>query len=396
MKVDDSSNPFESDGDFNRGDSAMGIVFETVTWAPGQEGRELPGSLKILDQTRLPGEAEFLYLGTPEEVWDAIRRLAVRGAPAIGIAAAYGLILGLQHAPREAPADFLHLLDQLAHYLSTARPTAVNLDWALRRMSAAAHELDPGLTVDGLLQHLLQEAHQIREEDLAMSHAIGRHGAELLRPGMGVLTHCNAGGLATSGYGTALAPVYVAREHEISVRVYVDETRPLLQGARLTAWELQQRGIEVTVLCDSAASFLMRKGLVDVVIVGADRVAANGDVANKIGTYMLSLAARSHRIPFYVAMPSSTIDLDTPTGREIVIEERPPEEITEPFGYLTAPRGVKVFNPAFDITPHQLVSGFITEHGILYPPFAPGLQELIHHHKAPGPTGPANATPTST
>jgi methylthioribose-1-phosphate isomerase len=227
------------------------------------------------------------------------------------------------------------------------------------------------------LQHLIQEAHHIREEDLAMSHSIGEHGAELLRAGMGVLTHCNAGGLATSGFGTALAPLYVARERQIHVRVFVDETRPLLQGSRLTAWELQQKGFEVTLLCDSAAGHLMREGKIDMVIVGADRVAANGDVANKIGTYMLALAARSHRIPFFVAMPSSTIDLNAPTGRAIEIEERPAEELTEWNGVVVAPKGVHVCNPAFDITPHQLVTGFITENGVLHAPFALGLKDMV-------------------
>jgi len=332
--------------------------------------------LDLLDQRLLPEEIVYLPLTTSEDVWEAIRHLKVRGAPAIGIAAAYGVVLGSRDAATEG--EWLADVKKHAEYLATSRPTAVNLFWALDRMKAAADRFSgEGLSLNGLKEALTNEAIAIQSEDEETNRLIGEHALGLFKDDMGVLTHCNAGGLATAKYGTALAPFYLAKEQGMNIRVFADETRPVLQGARLTAFELQQAGVDVTLICDNMAGMVMSKGWVDAVIVGTDRVAANGDVANKIGTYSVAVLAKAHGIPFYVACPLSTIDLSTPTGAEIPIEERNAEEITEGFGKRTAPQGVKVFNPAFDVTPHEYVTAIITEKGIVTAPFEENLRKLF-------------------
>ncbi|MGG3737751.1 S-methyl-5-thioribose-1-phosphate isomerase [Aeribacillus pallidus] len=334
------------------------------------------GTVTILDQTKLPNETVFLSLTTIEEVWDAIKKLKVRGAPAIGIAAAYGLLLGIQHASEESFPAFFEELKKQAEYLASSRPTAVNLFWALNRMTERAKK-EKHRPIAEIKQALEEEAHTIRTEDEEVCRSIGEHALTLLKDGMGVLTHCNAGGIATAKYGTALAPLYLAKEKGWNIRVYADETRPLLQGARLTTWELMQAGIDVTLITDNMAAMVMQKGWVQAVIVGCDRVAANGDTANKIGTYGLALLAKAHNIPFYVAAPLSTIDLQTKTGDEIPIEERESMEVTHGFGKQTAPEGVKVFNPAFDVTPHELITAIITEKGIVQGNYEQELQALF-------------------
>jgi len=332
--------------------------------------------LDLLDQRLLPEEIIYLPLTTPIEVWEAIRHLKVRGAPAIGISAAYGVVFGSRDAA--ADEEWLTQVIEQADYLATSRPTAVNLFWALDRMKAAARSLaSQQLTLQQKKDALLEEAVNIHQEDEETNRQIGEHALTLFEDHMGVLTHCNAGGLATAKYGTALAPFYLAQERGMNLRVFADETRPVLQGARLTAFELHQAGIDVTLICDNMAGMVMSKGWINAVIVGTDRVAANGDVANKIGTYSVAVLAKAHGIPFYVACPLSTIDLNTPTGAEIPIEERNAEEITEGFGKRTAPQGVKVFNPAFDITPHEYVTAIITEKGIVHAPFEENLRKLF-------------------
>ncbi|MFM7738734.1 MAG: S-methyl-5-thioribose-1-phosphate isomerase [Planctomycetota bacterium] len=353
-------------------------VPRSVRW----EG-ETDGRLILLDQTRLPGELIELQCLTQEEVWQAIRELKVRGAPAIGIAAAYGVVTGMQkqlEASSELPsAAASSLLDQVCDYLATSRPTAVNLFWALERVRSAGREACGKKLVqkEALLGELLQAARAIHEEDRQMCHAIGRHGASLLRSATGVLTHCNAGGLATAEYGTALAAIFAAQDAGHLLHVYVDETRPLLQGARLTAWELLQRKVPATLICDSMAAQVMREGRVQAVITGADRIAANGDSANKIGTYGLAVLAAAHDIPFYIAAPSSTFDLNLTTGERIPIEQRNAEEINEGFGRRTAPEGVEVYNPAFDVTPARLIRAIITERGIISPVTTENVIRLI-------------------
>ncbi|MCK9861751.1 S-methyl-5-thioribose-1-phosphate isomerase [Paenibacillus sp. ATY16] len=332
--------------------------------------------LDLLDQRLLPEEIVYLPLVTQEDVWEAIRHLKVRGAPAIGISAAYGVVLGSRDAG--SAEDWLADVRKAAQYLATSRPTAVNLFWALDRMKARAEALaSEGHSLEALKEALLIEAIAIQSEDEETNRLIGEHALSLFQDDIGVLTHCNAGGLATAKYGTALAPFYLAKERGMNIRVFADETRPVLQGARLTAFELQQAGVDVTLICDNMAGHVMSKGWVNAVIVGTDRVAANGDVANKIGTYSVAVLAKAHGIPFYVACPLSTIDLNTPTGAEIPIEERNAEEITEGFGKRTAPQGVKVYNPAFDITPNEYVTAIITEKGIIEAPFDVNLKKLF-------------------
>ncbi|ACT03236.1 S-methyl-5-thioribose-1-phosphate isomerase [Paenibacillus sp. JDR-2] len=332
--------------------------------------------LDLLDQRLLPEEIVYLPLVTQEDVWEAIRHLKVRGAPAIGISAAYGVVLGSRDA--NSAEEWLADVRKAAEYLATSRPTAVNLFWALDRMKARAEALaSEGRLLEALKQALLDEAIAIQSEDEETNRLIGEHALSLFQDDIGVLTHCNAGGLATAKYGTALAPFYLAKERGMNIRVFADETRPVLQGARLTAFELQQAGVDVTLICDNMAGHVMSKGWVNAVIVGTDRVAANGDVANKIGTYSVAVLAKAHGIPFYVACPLSTIDLNTPTGAEIPIEERSAEEITEGFGKRTAPQGVKVYNPAFDITPNEYVTAIITEKGIIEAPFDVNLKKLF-------------------
>jgi methylthioribose-1-phosphate isomerase len=307
---------------------------------------------------------------------DAIRQLRIRGAPAIGIAAAMGVVLGIRNYSGTDRAGFLRHLGQVCDDLAGARPTAVNLPWALDRMRRVARSMESD-DVDAIKLTLLEEARRIRDEDAAMCRAIGHNGESLIKPGSGVLTHCNAGSLATAELGTALAPMYVAHEAGRAFRVYVDETRPLLQGSRLTAWELQQTGIDVTVICDNMAGTLMKQGRVDLVITGADRIAANGDAANKIGTYSLAVLAEAHGVPFYVAAPSSTFDLSIEDGGAIPIEQRDPEEVRRGFGRLTAPPEVRCYCPAFDVTPARLIHGIITERGIIRPVDRSGIATML-------------------
>ncbi|MDZ7618695.1 MAG: S-methyl-5-thioribose-1-phosphate isomerase, partial [Patescibacteria group bacterium] len=316
---------------------------------------DVDGCLCLIDQTRLPLELLEIECRDVEAVWEAIRTLRVRGAPAIGVAAAYGICLGLQTVAGQDAEAFFSRLKQVSDYLAESRPTAVNLFWAIRRMIQRAIDLQQeGASPAETREALLAEAQAIEEEDRRMCRAIGRHGAELLPDGAGVLTHCNAGGLATADYGTALAVIYSAVEAGKKIHVFVDETRPLLQGARLTAWELRQRGIPCTLICDSMAAVVMKQGKVQAAVTGADRIASNGDAANKIGTYGVALAAAAHRIPFYIAAPSSTFDLSLESGDSIPIELRDAEEITHGFGRQTAPAGIDVYNPAFDVTPAPL------------------------------------------
>lgn len=332
--------------------------------------------LIILDQTKLPDTTEFIKLDKAEDVWDAILHLKVRGAPAIGIAAAYGLCVAMRDTGAKSHEEFMTELKKNSQYLASSRPTAVNLFWALRRMERAAFD-NKNKTVEELKEILIREANAIRDEDESMCRAIGENALTLFHDGMTVLTHCNAGGLATAMYGTALAPIYLAKEKGWDIKVFADETRPLLQGARLTAWELMQAGVDVTLICDNMAAAVMAKGLIDAVIVGCDRVAANGDTANKIGTYGLAVLAKAHNIPFYTAGPTSTIDIETPSGNEIPIEERKPDEITCGLGRRTAPLGVKTYNPAFDVTPNELITAIITEKGVVRQPYDEGIRKLF-------------------
>ncbi|HEX8199120.1 MAG TPA: S-methyl-5-thioribose-1-phosphate isomerase [Isosphaeraceae bacterium] len=336
--------------------------FETVGWVGDAPG----GFVRLIDQTRLPTEFVHIECRDVPAVWEGIRALRVRGAPAIGIAAAYGAVLGARRAATAETAALIEALRDATAELRTSRPTAVNLFWALDRMDrvGAAHR---HLKAPALLDRLLEEAQAIAAEDRAMCRAIGALGAGLIGPGQGVLTHCNAGGLATADYGTALAVIFTAHEQGKTVHVFADETRPLLQGARLTAWELQRRGVPVTLICDSMAAQVMKEGKVQLVVVGADRIAANGDTANKIGTYGVALLARAHAIPFYVAAPSSTFDLTLSDGSAIPIEQRDPGEVTRGLGRPIAPEGVAVYNPAFDVTPADLITGIITERGVIRP-----------------------------
>ena len=335
---------------------------ETLRWIGDVDGR-----LQLIDQTRLPTELVYIDCRNVETVLEAIRTLSVRGAPAIGIAAAYGVCIGLQSVAGADEATFFRRLDEVADSLAATRPTAVNLFWAIRRMRETAAGLRGQRRPEEIAVALLAEARAIHEEDRQVCRAIGRHGAELLRDDQGVLTHCNAGALATADYGTALGVIYAAVASGKRLHVYVDETRPLLQGARLTAWELQQRGIEATLICDSMAAVVMREGRIGAVLTGADRIAANGDAANKIGTYGLAVLAAAHRIPFYIAAPTSTFDLSIPDAAAIPIEQRPAAEITRPFGRPIAPEGVAVYNPAFDVTPAERITAIICEHGVIEP-----------------------------
>ncbi|MBX3142726.1 MAG: S-methyl-5-thioribose-1-phosphate isomerase [Trueperaceae bacterium] len=339
------------------------------------------GVLDLLDQTLLPGETRVLSLTTVEQVHEAIRSLRVRGAPAIGGAAAYGMCLAGEALPPDADsAQALAALLEARDYLAGARPTAVNLFWALDRMLGAAEAFaaaERTFSAGDLRAELRREADAIRTEDADMCRAIGAHGLELLGGAVAVMTHCNAGRLATMGIGTALAPVYLAAEGGRRIHVYANETRPLLQGARITSWELSEAGLPVTLITDSMAAHVMRQGRVEAVIVGADRVAANGDVANKIGTYGLALLAKAHDLPFYVAAPSSTVDFGTPTGAEIRIEERLPDEVRRLAGRAIAPSGVEVLNPAFDVTPAALISGIVTERGVALAPYESSLPRLL-------------------
>lgn len=329
--------------------------------------------LMILDQTRLPGQEVYIELATKEDVWGAIYRLKVRGAPAIGVAAALGLFVSV----RDIEADFENVFKQTKDYLASSRPTAVNLFWALSRMDRKYEEIK-SIALDEIKQALLDEALAIMEEDKAFCLGMGENGLTLLKPEMGILTHCNAGALATAGIGTCLAPIYLGNERGYNFKVYADETRPLLQGARLTSWELSKSGADVTLICDNMASSVMKEGKIDAVAVGCDRMAANGDGANKIGTSGVAILAKEYGIPFYMYVPSSTIDLDTPSGAEIVIEQRNPEEIYRMWYQAPmAPDGIKTYNPAFDVTDHRYITAVVTEKGVVYPPFDVNLKKLF-------------------
>lgn len=345
---------------------------ETLKWIGGVDGH-----LELIDQTLLPVEYTHLECHDLQTVWDAIKQLKVRGAPAIGIAAAYGVVIGVQSVSDQDSVETLKTqVQKSVQYLATSRPTAVNLFWALDRMAGVAEDHTSD-SVAELKSKLLADAQAIHDEDRKMCHAIGRFGAELLSDGQGVLTHCNAGGLATAEYGTALSVFFTAQDSGKNLHVYVDETRPLLQGARLTAWELCQRNIKATLICDNMAAQVMREGKIQAVITGADRIASNGDSANKIGTYGVACLAQAHNIPFYIAAPSTTFDLAIASGDEIPIEERSAEEITHGFGKQTAPGEVDVYNPAFDVTPAELIEGIITELGIIQPVDQENIQRVL-------------------
>jgi methylthioribose-1-phosphate isomerase len=350
-------------------------VIKTVQWIGDTNGHA-----KVVEQTLLPNTFEYIDIKTTQQMYHAIKTLQVRGAPAIGVAAAYGIVIGLNNVNDNDTVDAaLANISATVDYLSESRPTAVNLFWALNRMQMKAQQLSCYNALD-VKQLLLAEANNICAEDIEMSKAMGRHGAPLIKPSDGVLTHCNAGGMATAGYGTALAILFTAHENGTPFFVYVDETRPLLQGARITSWELKQAGIDVTLNCDNMAGHMMKLGKINLVITGADRIAANGDAANKIGTYSLAILAKHHQIPFYIAAPSTTFDLSLTTGDEIPIEERDPSEITQPDvnGRLWAPKDINVFNPAFDVTPASLITGIITELGIIAQPTTEGI---VNHFK---------------
>ncbi len=332
------------------------------------------GELLLLDQTRLPHEVIEEKQETVEQVWDSIKRLKVRGAPAIGIAGAYGLLVAIKNQTSMPISEFIEHIEKQATYLDSSRPTAVNLGWGLKRMVKKAKSV-AAADSKNLYEILVEEAIQIHQEDIHCCHQIGKNGAPLIEEGMGILTHCNAGSLAVSELGTALSPMYTAHAQGRHFKVFADETRPLLQGARLTSWELQKGGIDVTLICDNMAAHFMSKKKIQLVIVGTDRVAANGDVANKIGTLGVAILANYYNIPFYVACPFSTIDLFTPTGEGIPIEERDPGEVTHFGGKSVAPQDIAVGNPAFDVTPNHLVKGFITEKGIISPPYEQTLKK---------------------
>jgi methylthioribose-1-phosphate isomerase len=343
--------------------------FETIAWG-GEE-------VIILDQTKLPAEETYLHCRDHREVAEAIRKLSVRGAPAIGVAAGMGLALGAGLLEDGMPRpEFKEKLEEISRDLAATRPTAVNLFWALDRM-AGIYKGHPGSSVPEIKAALVAEALKIQEEDRSANVAMGKHGAPFIKAGDRVLTHCNAGALATAAHGTALGVIRTAREEGRDFEVLADETRPLLQGARLTAWELARDGIPVRVITDSMAASMMSRGLVDLVIVGADRIAANGDVANKIGTYGLAVLSEAHGLPFYVAAPSSTFDLSLSDGRLIPIEEREEEEVTVIGGRRLVPTGVPAANPAFDVTPARLVTAMITEKGVIYPPYDVNIKKVL-------------------
>jgi len=335
----------------------------------------IDGHLRLLDQTLLPIDVCFIDCMDIATVHEAIRSLRVRGAPAIGITAAMGILVGLKNIP--SGASLKKHYEDTDNYLRTSRPTAVNLFWALDRMKRKFIEIAELPDQRNILSILLEEALLIEKEDRAMCQSIGKIGANLVQDGFGILTHCNTGGLATAAYGTALSVIFTAYEQGKSIHVFCDETRPLMQGARLTSWELLQAGIPATLICDSMAAQVMKEGKINMVIVGADRIAANGDSANKIGTYGLSVLAHAHKIPFYVAAPSSTFDLSIEDGSGIPIEQRNPKEITELFGKQVAPTGVSVYNPAFDVSPAHLITGIITEKSLITPVNAKNIRNSL-------------------
>lgn len=342
-------------------------------------------AIEIIDQTLLPGTIETIRLHTGKEIWDAIYLLQVRGAPAIGVTAGFGLYLLMKHSKAASYQEFMTELKEKSDYLNSSRPTAVNLSWALKRMESHVVEF----TEDGkrfdlpqTIDEMKAESERIKAEDIDVCRRIGENGLTLIKDGYGLLTHCNAGQLATCKYGTATAPMYLAHEKGMNIKVYCDETRPLLQGARLTAFELHSAGIDTTLLCDNMSASLMKTGAINAIFVGCDRVAANGDAANKIGTSVVATVAKRYGIPFYVCAPTSTIDISTPTGDDINIEQRKPEEVTEMwYKEPMAPEGVKVYNPAFDVTDNELITGIVTEYGVLKAPYDEAIRKLFKEHK---------------
>lgn len=342
--------------------------FKTIEWKDNK--------VLMIDQRKLPLEEVYVECSDYQQVADAIKTMVIRGAPAIGVAAAMGVALGALGIDTKSYAPFAEKIHTICDRLQETRPTAVNLCWALKRMKQRL-EQSRSLPISEIKSCLTKEALRIADEDVEINRTMGRHGAPLIESGMTILTHCNAGALATAGYGTALGVLYAAHEAGKRFEVVADETRPFLQGARLTAWELKKNGLPVTLITDNMAGSLMRQKKIHAVIVGADRIAANGDVANKIGTYSVAILARHHSLPFYVAAPLSTIDLQTPTGAEIPIEERPADEVTNFYRQRVAPDGIKVSNPAFDVTPHEFVTAIITEKGIIREPYGENLRRLF-------------------
>jgi methylthioribose-1-phosphate isomerase len=353
------------------------LDFETV------ELDDMNSALVIVDQTLLPNEFTYLHLTTQPEIWEAIYELRVRGAPAIGMAAAYGVYLGVKNCPATNFDSFYSEFKKAREYLASSRPTAVNLFWALDRMDTCVLK-NKDRTIAEIKELLRVESEEIKAEDIWVCKTIGEYGLSLLRPNIGILTHCNAGQLATAKYGTATSAIYLGAEKGYNFKVFADETRPLLQGARLTAFELNKAGVDVTLICDNMAATVMANGWVQAVFVGCDRIAANGDAANKIGTSGVAILAHNYGIPFYVCAPTSTIDMKCPTGKDIHIEQRKPEEVTEKwYSKPMAPKDVKVFNPAFDVTESKFITAIITEYGIARHPFEPAIQEIFQN-KASG------------
>ncbi|MBS1849930.1 MAG: S-methyl-5-thioribose-1-phosphate isomerase [Acidobacteria bacterium] len=342
-------------------------MIETLEWTDS--------GVRFIDQTKLPTEETYVVCKTYEQVADVIRDMIVRGAPAIGVSAAMGIALGVQNSKAENGGDLKRDFDKICDVIGKTRPTAVNLFWAIKRMQEKFERIRVR-PIPQIKQELIDEAKRMHAEDIAANQAMGRNGATLMPASGGVLTHCNAGALATCGYGTALGVIRAAVEQGKHIHVYADETRPFLQGSRLTAWELMKDGIPTTVISDNMAGAMMRQGKINAIVVGADRIAANGDVANKIGTYSVAVLAKEHSIPFYVAAPFSTIDLDTPTGEGIPIEQRNAKEVTHIAGRQMVPEGVGVENPAFDVTPAQYVTAIITELGIARAPYTEALKKL--------------------
>ena len=349
----------------------MIMMRKTIEWKENQ--------VVMIDQRKLPAQLEMLYCQNHHEVAHAIKTMAIRGAPAIGVAAAYGMALAARNIPTDHVPQFIQELGKARQELSGTRPTAVNLFWALEEIWDVIRQ--EGQSVEELQKNILLKAEQMAKMDIEINRMIGSHGTLLFDHGDHILTHCNAGSLATVYYGTALGVIRSVYQQKKEIKVFADETRPVLQGARLTAWELLCEKIPVTLICDSTAGFLMSRGEIHKVIVGADRIASNGDVANKIGTYSLSVLAKEHQVPFYVAAPVSSIDLSIQSGSDIPIEERDHQEVTMMMGQSIAPDGIDVYNPAFDITPHENISAMITEKGIIHPPFAANLQNVINHCK---------------
>lgn len=344
------------------------MAIETIKW--------VNGAARIIDQTKLPNTFEYIHCRDVQTLWDAIKRLSVRGAPAIGVAAAFGVLLGIKAFKGNDRIKFLKHFYATCDHLATSRPTAVNLFNMLNRMKAVVGSL-PEASVEQLSKALYKEANEIYEDDRRVCRTMGDHGATLIKNGMRALTVCNAGALATVDYGTALGVFYSAKKMGKKFSVYSCETRPLLQGARLTCWELTREKIDTTLICDNMAATLMKQGKIDIIFTGADRIASNGDSANKIGTYMLAVLAKYHGVPFYVVAPKSTFDLDIKHGDQIPIEERDSKEVTHIAGIPTAAKGVKVFNPAFDVTPAKLISGVVTEYGIIRAPYLKNIKRTL-------------------